>query len=242
MSRETAGAAIRALRVARDWSLADLAAVTGVSTMGLSYLERGTRKPQKSTVQKVENGLGLPAGTYSRLVAADSADAELAQLLAGAELPGPAGSTTAVIKHHPVDMLETASEAYLEMLNSLIGYLPSKTSNEYETYIQAAIAQSLKAAKLAANSWRVTANAGVANSTLMAHVKAAETIRADLMARLPGSIGAQFDAACVRSGLPDPVIAALIGVSVEQMWDIRTGAAIAPAALAAVSAFVAGEL
>jgi len=242
VSRETAGAAIRALRVARDWSLADLAAVTGVSTMGLSYLERGTRKPQKSTVQKVENGLGLPAGTYSRLVAADSADAELAQLLAGAELPGPAGSTTAVIKNHPVDMLETASAAYLEMLNSLIGYLPSKTSNEYETYIQAAIAQSLKAAKLAANSWRVTANAGVANSTLMAHVKAAETIRADLMARLPGSIGAQFDEACVRSGLPDPIIAALIGVSVEQMWDIRTGAAIAPAAVAAVSAFVAGEL
>ena len=108
--------------------------------------------------------------------------------------------------------------------------------------IQAAIAQSLKAAKLAANSWRVTANAGVANSTLMAHVKAAETIRADLMARLPGSIGARFDGACVSSGLPDPVIAALIGVSVEQMWDIRTGGAIAPAALAAVSAFVAGEL
>jgi hypothetical protein len=55
-------------------------------------------------------------------------------------------------------------------------------------------------------------------------------------------LGAQFDKACVRSGLPDPIIAALIGVSVEQMWDIRTGAAIAPAALAAVSAFVAGEL
>jgi transcriptional regulator with XRE-family HTH domain len=241
VSREAAGAAIRALRVARDWSLADLSAATGVSTMGLSYLERGSRKPQKNTVQKVENGLGLPAGTYSRLVAADSADAELAQMLAGDDVVGPAGSTATVERHHPVDMLETASEAYLEMLNSLIAYLPPKTSNEYEMYIQAAIVQSLKAAKLAANSWRVTANAGAANSTLMAHVKAAETIRADLMARLPGSIGAQFDAACVRSGLPDPVIAASIGVSVEQMWDFRTGAAIAPAALAAVTAFVAGE-
>ena len=241
VSRESAGAAIRALRVARDWSLADLSAATGVSTMGLSYLERGSRKPHKNTVQKVENGLGLPAGTYSRLVAADSADAELAQMLAGDDVVGPAGSTATVERHHPVDMLETASEAYLEMLNSLIAYLPPKTSNEYEMYIQAAIVQSLKAAKLAANSWRVTANAGAANSTLMAHVKAAETIRADLMARLPGSIGAQFDAACVRSGLPDPVIAASIGVSVEQMWDIRTGAAIAPAALAAVNAFVAGE-
>ena len=242
MSRETAGAAIRTLRVARDWSLADLSAATGVSTMGLSYLERGTRKPQKSTVQKVENGLGLPPGTYSRLVAADSADAELAQLLTVDDGVGLGASAATVVKHHPVDMLETASEAYLEMLNSLIAYLPANTSNEYETYIQAAIAQSLKAAKLAANSWRVTANAGAANSTLLAHVKAAEAIRADLMARIPGSLGAQFDLACVRSGLPDPVIAALVGVTVEQVWDIRTGSPITPAALAAVIAFVAGEL
>ena len=58
MSREEAGAALRALRESRDWSLADLAAATGVSIMGLSYLERGARKPHKGTVQKVENGLG----------------------------------------------------------------------------------------------------------------------------------------------------------------------------------------
>ena len=83
MSRESAGAAIRELREARDWSLADFASVTGVSIMGLSYLERGARKPHKSTVQKVENGLGLPTGTYSRLVvAADSA------LAAGTEMVG----------------------------------------------------------------------------------------------------------------------------------------------------------
>src|ERR1700692_234601 len=68
VSRESAGAAIRELREARDWSLADFASVTGVSIMGLSYLERGARKPHKSTVQKVENGLGLPPGTYSRLL------------------------------------------------------------------------------------------------------------------------------------------------------------------------------
>ena len=74
VSRETAGAALRALRESRDWSLAELAAATGVSTMGLSYLERGTRKPQKRTVQRVENGLGLPAGTYARLVISDDPD------------------------------------------------------------------------------------------------------------------------------------------------------------------------
>ena len=70
MSRESAGATIRELRESRDWSLADFASATGVSIMGLSYLERGARKPHKSTVQKVENGLGLPPGTYSRLVVA----------------------------------------------------------------------------------------------------------------------------------------------------------------------------
>ena len=56
MSREAAGAALRGLRESRDWSLADLAAATGVSVMGLSFLERGARKPHKGTVQKVENG------------------------------------------------------------------------------------------------------------------------------------------------------------------------------------------
>lgn len=52
MSRESAGAAIRALRESRDWSLADLAAATGVSTMGLSYLERGARKPHKAQFRR----------------------------------------------------------------------------------------------------------------------------------------------------------------------------------------------
>jgi len=82
MSRESAGAAIRALRESRDWSLAELATATGVSIMGLSYLERGARKPHKGTVQKVENGLGLPPGTYSRLLVAADPDAELARLIA----------------------------------------------------------------------------------------------------------------------------------------------------------------
>ena len=80
MSREAAGAAIRTLREARDWSLADLAEATGVSIMGLSFLERGARKPHKGTVQKVENGLGVPPGTYARLVVAENPAAEVAEL------------------------------------------------------------------------------------------------------------------------------------------------------------------
>ena len=93
MSRESAGAAIRELREARDWSLADFASVTGVSIMGLSYLERGARKPHKGTVQKVENGLGLPPGTYSRLVVAADTAAELERLTAATPPePPPRGS------------------------------------------------------------------------------------------------------------------------------------------------------
>ena len=247
MSRETAGAAIRALRESRDWSLADLAAATGVSTMGLSYLERGTRKPQKATVQKVENGLGLPSGTYSRLVIADNPDAELAQLLASpaAELAADPGGAEPVVvsKFNVAEVLEASAEAQLETLNSLIERLPRETSNEYEIIIQTAIAQCVKAEKLAANSWRVAIGTDDGQSTdrLMAHLKAMEGIRSNLLARLPGSIGSQFDRACVRSGLPEPVIATLLGVTAEEMWDIRTRGVIPPAALSRVNAFAAGE-
>ncbi len=247
VSRETAGAAIRALRESRDWSLADLAAASGVSTMGLSYLERGTRKPQKATVQKVENGLGLPPGTYSRLVVADDPDAELAQLLASSPTVPPAGAvapgSVAVSKHTVAGVLEASAEAQLETLISLIERLPRETSNEYEMVIQSAIIQCVKAENLAANSWRVAVDSDAGESTdrLMAHLKAMEKIRCGLLARLPGGIGGQFDRACGRSGLPDPVIAVLLGVTAEEMWDIRTRGVIPPAALARVAAFAAGE-
>ena len=215
--------------------------------MGLSYLERGSRKPQKATVQMVENGLGLPSGTYARLVIADNPDAELAQLLAGsaAETGGGRGEpeTVVVNKHNVAEVLEASAEAQLETLTSLINRLPRETSNEYEIIIQTAIAQCVKAENLAANSWRVASgtDAGQAADRLMAHLKAMEAIRRSLLARLPGSIGAQFDRACVQSGLPEPVVATLLGVTAEEMWDIRTRGVIPPVALARVSAFAAGE-
>ena len=247
MSRETAGAAIRALRESRDWSLADLAAATGVSTMGLSYLERGTRKPQKATVQKVENGLGLPPGTYSRLVVADDADAELAQLLASPSTrpaPGTVGAGGIVLsKHNVAEVLEASAEAQLETLNSLMERLPREASNEYEIIIRSAISQCVKAEQLAASSWRVAVatDPGPSTARLMAHLKAMEAIRCDLLERLPGSISTRFDRACARSGLPDPVIATLLGITAEEMWDVRTRGVISPAALPRVSAFAAGE-
>jgi hypothetical protein len=245
VSREAAGAAIRALRESRDWSLAELAAATGVSIMGLSYLERGARKPHKGTVQKVENGLGLPPGTYARLLAADDPDAELAQLLAGPGSPvavaHPAGALV-VNRHSDADVLEAHAEAHLESLNSLIARLPAETSNEYETYILSVIAQCVKAEMLAANSWRVAVNAG-ADSTdrLLAHLQTLEGIRSGLLARMPGSISARFDQACRRRGLPDAVVAALLGVTAQETWDIRNKGLIPPGALPRVRAFVEAE-
>jgi transcriptional regulator with XRE-family HTH domain len=242
VSRESAGAAIRTLRESRDWSLADLAAATGVSIMGLSYLERGARKPHKSTVQKVENGLGLPPGSYSRLVVADDPDAELAQLGTASEqsrVPRsrPAGAVV-VDRHSDTEVLEEYAEAQLEALRSVIARLPSHTSDEYETYILSVIAQCVKAEMLAASSWRVAVNAG-ANPAgrLMQHLQALETTRSALLQRMPGSLSARFDQACACSALPEPVIAALVGVSSEELWDIRNRGVIPPGALQRVRAF-----
>ncbi|MET0702849.1 MAG: helix-turn-helix transcriptional regulator [Mycobacterium sp.] len=242
MSRELAGATLRSLRESRDWSLADLAAATGVSIMGLSYLERGTRKPHKGTVQKVENGLGLPAGTYSRLVVSPDPEAELAKLLAADSVEDqPRRSLAEVISDRSSDttVFEGYAEAQLEVLNSVIARLPSPASNEYEPLIVSVIAQCVKAELLAANSWRVAINAGAdPDGPLMGHVKALEATRVALLARLSDSIGARFDRACADSALPEAVIAALVGITAEEMWDIRNRGYVPPGALPRVRAFI----
>ncbi len=241
MSRESAGAAIRALRESRDWSLADLAAATGVSIMGLSYLERGARKPHKGTVQKVENGLGLPPGTYSRLLVAADPDAELARLIA-VQTPQtitPRRAATVVVdRHSDTEVLEGYAEAQLDAIKSVIDRLPATTSNEYETYILSVIAQCVKAEMLAASSWRVAVNAG-ADSTgrLMEHLQELEATRRTLLARLRTSLSARFDRACAQSSLPESIIAALVGVGIDEIWNIRNTGSIPPGALPRVRAF-----
>ena len=244
MSRESAGAAIRALRESRDWSLAELATATGVSIMGLSYLERGARKPHKGTVQKVENGLGLPPGTYSRLLASADPDAEIAQLLATQPTqPPPVGRTAQLVvvdRHTDTAVFEGYAEAQLEALNSVIARLPPSSSNEYETYILSVINQCVKAELLAANSWRVAVNAGADPAgPLLGHVKALEATRTALLARLPDGLGAQFDRACAASSLPDAVIATLVGITTDEMWDIRNRGFVPPGVLTRLRAFVA---
>ena len=182
MSRESAGAAIRELRESRNWSLADFASVTGVSIMGLSYLERGARKPHKSTVQKVENGLGLPAGTYSRLVVAADSAAEL-ERLTSAPRPDPTparaeGPIVVVRRNTDTEVFEGYAEAQLDWIKSAIDRLPAKTSNEYESYILSVIEQCVKAEMLAASSWRVAVSSDSESARrLMQHLEELEATR-----------------------------------------------------------------
>jgi len=240
VTRESAGAALRALRESRDWSLADLAEATGVSIMGLSYLERGARKPHKGTVQKVENGLGLPPGTYARLVLTQDPEADLAQLLATAPAP-PSRVDRQVIVDRNTDtsVFEGFAEAQIETINSVIARLPAPSAPVYETIVQSVIEQCVKAELLAANSWRVAINAGAdPQGPLLGHIRALETIRRGLLARVPQSLGAQFDRACIQSALSEAVIAAVVGVSTEQVWDIRNNAAFPPGALGRIRAFI----
>lgn len=245
MTREGAGAALRALRESRDWSLADLAAATGVSIMGLSYLERGARKPHKGTVQKVENGLGLPPGTYARLLAAADPAAELAQLATTtpARAGGPGSAPVVVSRHSDTEVFEAHARAHIDSLESLIERLPAETSNEYETYILSVIGQCVTAEKLTANSWRVAVNAGSESADrLMTQLRTLEGIRTGLLDRMPAAIGACLDRACRSSALPDTVVAELLGVTTEEMWDIRNRGRIPPGALPRVRAFVEARL
>lgn len=241
MSRESAGAAIRALRESRDWSLADFAAATGVSIMGLSYLERGVRKPHKSTVQKVEDGLGLPPGTYSRLLGSDGADGELAQLLETQQSPKLPERRDAVVvtRHTDTDVLEAHAEAHLDAIRSVIERLPSQEANGYETYIVSVINQCVKAEMLAASSWRVAVNNDAESAPrLMQYLCDLEATRVDLLARMPASLGARFEKACVASGLPDVVISTLVGLPQDELWAIRNTGAVPPGALSRIRAFV----
>jgi hypothetical protein len=54
---------------------------------------------------------------------------------------------------------------------------------------------------------------------------------------MPASLSARFDRACAQSSLPETIIAALVGVDVDEIWDIRNRGVISPGALPRVRAF-----
>jgi transcriptional regulator with XRE-family HTH domain len=54
---------LRALRALRGWEQTELAEKSGVDRATISLLENGRRPPRPSTVQKLADALGVPAGT-----------------------------------------------------------------------------------------------------------------------------------------------------------------------------------
>lgn len=60
------GASVRELRAARELTLQDLAAVTGLSVGYLSQVERGLSSPSVSALRAIAQGLGVTVGWFFR--------------------------------------------------------------------------------------------------------------------------------------------------------------------------------
>jgi transcriptional regulator with XRE-family HTH domain len=241
--RQAAGGAIRTLRQRREMSIQELADMSGVSSMGISYLERGMRKVRKGTARKVEQALSLPDGTYRRLLVAADADAELQSILATTNQV-----TVAVVGgkaspgRSPSALLQSYAAAQIELLDVL---LLARSPGSSEPDVDATehwLARCVLAMGLTADSWRVCATSDAsAAGALLDYLEDFEVTRRALTGRLSeASAGAVLDLACADTGLPDAVVARLFGVSAEELWSWRCGgAAIPAAALELVHAFTA---
>lgn len=246
MNREAAGAAIRELRRSRDIAIEDMAQMSGISAMGLSYLERGLRKPRKDTIQKLEMALGLPSGTYQRIVFANDAHAELQAIVATAQsaaAQAKAAVSRGVVVGRRTDttaLLGGYATAQIEALNAVIARMPPETASDYESYIAFVIDRCIQTEALTADSWRVAATANAADAErLLGHLETLEKTRQDLLARLQGrSLSAKLDQACAASPLPDAVIAQMMATTAEDLWLWRNQGAIPGDAIELVQLFV----
>lgn len=247
VNREAAGAALRALRESRDLSLSDLAETSGVSQMGLSYFERGIRKPRKDTVRKIELALGLPAGAYQRLVFAEDPAGELQGItstsaVAQAQAKAAVADGLVVGKRRATTaLLGGYAEAQIESLNAVIARMPLETATDFESYIAFVIDRCIQTEGLTADSWRVAAHADAGDAArLMGHLEMLESTRQSLLVRLQSrSLSAKLDVVCVRSPLPDSIIAQLLGTTAEDLWVWRNQGTIPGDAVELVQAFVA---
>ncbi len=73
---EALGARLRQLRKANGWTLADVAARTGLSVSFLSDIERGRTSPSLDTLEKLAGVYGLPMSQVLRVEEEPSKDAE----------------------------------------------------------------------------------------------------------------------------------------------------------------------
>ena len=239
MNREAAGAAIRSLRRSRDISQEDLAEMAGMSAMGLSFLERGMRKPRKETIKNLELALGLPPGTYQRLVLAEDAEAELRSILstatAAAAQANAAVSQGLVVGRRSANttaLLGSYAEAQIDALRAVISRMPDETASDFETYISLVLDRCLQAEGLTADSWRVSAAADAADADRLAtHLATLESTRRELTARLACAV--------IASGLPDVLVAQQLETSAETLWDWRNLQPIPSESIAPVRRFIA---
>lgn len=252
MTRQDAGKALRRFRKRRGLTLDDVAALTGVTKMAISHLERATKAPRPSTVARVENGLGWPPGSFYRLAdAADADDTSLDKLVDSFEAESaspPAGSRVLPGRRiSGADVLEGYAEAYFDTLDSVIAQLPPSSSPRFASTVTSAIGQCGKAAVLAASSWRIAAPTEREAATRLLHLlRDFESKRRALLARVPDSVPARFDSACRRSELPEALIGVLTGLNGDEVWTIRAGGAVPEGANARIAAFIravdSGEL
>ena len=222
MSSADVGAAVRRWRKRRELTLEALSARTSLDVNRLSLFERGLRKPHKSTIERLENGLGWPPGFFQELAAAGDDPAVLDEMIAGVCEAKPRVRVTAGLRQPNV--AEGYAEGMLGMLEKFIAQLPEPDHPTFGYAVAAALEQCGKAQVLACKSWWMAA-VGDRDSAgrLLAMLADLESKRVGLLKQVPTAVGSRFEQACARSGFSDALIVGLTGVTLDELWDIRCG-------------------
>lgn len=239
-----AGAALRRLRTRRGWTLDDIAAMTGVTKMSISHIERGNKSPRPSTIAKIESGLGWKAGSFYRLADAGEDDAALDDLADSFSVEHvPTVPSLPVRRIKGTEVLTAHVEATSEMIDALIDQLPPPSSPRFVSTVKAALAQCAKVTVLTASSWRMSPPTDRETAArLLRAVHDLEAKRGRLLEQIPDSTAARLDAACKQSCLPDGLISVLTGLTTDEIWSVRSGGAVPEGANARVAAFIKSQL
>lgn len=206
--------------------------------MGISYLERGQRAPRKQTVNRLEQALGLPPGTYRRLSLAADADAELAAIMAAA--PAVSVGVDRSGRDPVAGLLGAHAAAHARAWRAVIARMPSASAPDSELYSQFVLERCMETVGLTAESWRVAAASDPAVAAeLLENLEALELDRREASARLAKrSLSARLDAACAASPLPDAVVAQMLGGTAEELWQWRNQGVIPAEVVPRVQEFV----
>lgn len=238
-----AGAALRRLRKRRGWTLDDIEAMTGITKMSISHIERGNKTPRPSTIAKLEAGLGWKEGSFYKLADAGDDSAALDDLADSFAIEPSALADLPVRRIKGSDVMIAHVEAYIDMIDALIGQLPAASNPRFESTVNAALAQCAKVTALTASSWRMSGQSDRDTAAkLLDVVRALEAKRQLLLSKIPESTAARYDAACQQSDLPEPLISVLTGLTTEESWSVRSGGTPPEGANARIAAFIRSQL